>query len=126
MKINYARVAALPLPVRAFCYSNDGWVVGSGAAYLLDLKEDLPRDWDVLVPLSEWPRACKSIPAGSETNSHGGVKVVIEEYPPRLIMDVWGDDLARFLVQIPASMLPAYAVHPRTMTFLQVEQKVKR
>jgi hypothetical protein len=121
--VSYTRVAALPAVVRGFCHSHGGWVVGSGAAWLLGLGQGRFRDWDVLVPLAEWPVACKSVPEGTPTNSQGGLKVAL---PGGMTLDVWGDDLARFLGQVPDAYLPAYAVHPRTMTAVVASRNVRR
>ncbi len=116
-KINYARVAALTALVRSFCYGHDGWIVGSGAAYLLDIKDvEYPRDWDILIPFWTWGIACKTIPEGSPTNSHGGIKIDN--------IDVWAGDIGWFMTQVPA--LPAYAVHPRSMTFLVASKNILR
>lgn len=121
--VKYKRVAELPVVVRGLCHSHGSWVVGGGARYLLGLTDETPRDWDILVPLAEWPVACKSMPEGTPTNSQGGLKL---DLGPALSVDVWGDDLARFLIQVPAAYLPAYAVHPRSMTSLCVGRSVER
>lgn len=115
----YERVVALPAAVRALCHSHGAWVVGSGAAYLLGFTDTPPRDWDVLVPLGEWPVACKSIPKGTPANGQGGFKLTT----PDFVADVWADDLGRFLSQ--ASSRPAYAVHPKTMTHLACRDGIK-
>lgn len=94
-KLKYARVALLPPLVRAVCYNNDAWVVGSGALYLTGGAP--PRDWDLVVPLDQWCAACKVIPKGSVTNSHGGARIVTDW----MTVDVWCGDVARFLCQSP-------------------------
>lgn len=119
-EINYSRVANLPALVRSFCHSNEGWVVGGGASYLLSISENIPRDWDVLVPFWQWGLACKTIPEGSLTNSHGGVKLVSGD----LKIDVWAGDIGWFLAQVPS--YPSYAVHPKSMTFLAASKQVMR
>lgn len=118
--IVYGRVAAIPVVVRAFCFSNEGWVVGGAAKYLLGLTTEPPRDWDILVPLWQWGVACRSIPEGSPTNSHGGVKLTMDGVE----IDVWGGDIGWFLGQVPS--YPAYAVHPKTMTWLMAGNGVTR
>lgn len=74
--LNYNKIAKLPALVRSFCFSNEAWIVGSAALYLLDLKDDHPRDFDLLIPFYQWGVACRSIPENSPTNSHGGVKLI--------------------------------------------------
>lgn len=118
--INYNKVAALPHVVRSFCYGHEAWIVGSAATYLLDLKDDGPRDYDILVPLWTWGVACRSIPEGSSTNAHGGVKFSVGGAS----VDVWGGDIGWFLAQVPA--VPAYAVHPKSMTWLLAERSQTR
>lgn len=118
--IQYTRVAALPGVIRSYCYQNDAWIVGSGADYLLGIKVDLPRDWDILIPISNWNQACKSIPEGSKTNAFGGVKYTVEG----IDIDVWGCDLGWFLGQL--RNVPAHAVNPKTMTSISVYKDVKR
>lgn len=118
--INYSRVAAMPALVRSFCFSNEAWVVGGAANFLLGFGADLPRDWDVLVPFWQWGVACRSIPEGSLTNSHGGVKLVVGD----VRIDVWGGDVGWFLSQVPT--YPAMAVHPKTMTWLLAGDNVQR
>jgi len=120
LSISYRRMADLPTLIRALCYAHDAWVVGSGAAYLLNLKNDAPRDWDILVPFWTWGIACKLIPQGSVTNSHGGIKLISDG----IEVDVWAGDVGWFLGQVPK--LPAYAVHPRTMRFLVAGNDVLR
>lgn len=120
MPLNYNKVAALPSLIRGFCHSHDGWIVGSGALYLLDLKSEFPRDWDVLIPLWTWGIACKTIPEGTPTNSHGGIKIKEGE----LSVDVWAGDIGWFLAQVPSH--PAYAVHPKSLTFICSSKELTR
>ncbi len=118
--IDYNRVAALPASIRSFCHNNDGWIVGSGAQYLLSIKDNLPRDWDLLIPFWTWGMACKTIPEGSPTNSQGGIKLLIDG----LSIDVWAGDIGWFMAQIPNQ--PAYAIHPKSMTYLTSGKESKR
>lgn len=120
LDIKYVRVAALPTIVRTFCYSHDAWIVGSGAEYLLGLKTDTPRDWDILIPFWQWGIACKTIPEGSITNAHGGIKLKNDD----VWVDVWAGDVGWFLSQVPS--YPAYAVNPKAMIFLSADSKVAR
>lgn len=118
--INYNKVAQLPAAVRSFCYNNDGWIVGSGARFLLDLKKDVPRDWDILIPFWTWGIACRTIPENSPTNSQGGVKVLTDG----VCIDVWAGDIGWFLAQVPS--YPAYAVQPKSMVFLSASREMRR
>lgn len=118
--LDYNKVAKLPALVRSFCFNNDGWIVGSTANWLLGLKGDDPRDYDILIPFYTWGVACRSIPEGSPTNSHGGIKISSDG----VIIDVWGGDIGWFLGQVPQT--PAYAVHPKTMTYLTADRKYSR
>lgn len=120
LAIDYNRIAALPAVVRAFAFSNEAWIVGSAALYLLGLKDDDPRDYDMLIPFYQWGKACRSIPEGSPTNSHGGVKITTDG----IMIDVWCGDIGWFMGQVPA--VPAYAVSPLTMTFLKADRAIKR
>jgi hypothetical protein len=119
MEIDYYRISDLPALVRSFCFSNDGWIVGSGAAYLLGFNE-APNDWDILIPFWQWGEACRSIPRGMLTNSHGGVKIPIGNTS----IDVWAGDIGWFLSQVPT--MPAYAVHPKTLVFLTSSNTIRR
>ncbi len=120
--LNYNKVAELPAIVRSFCFSNEAWIVGSCAKWLLTLTETPPRDFDLLIPFYCWGQASRTIPVGSLTNSNGGVKLVVDG----VSIDVWAGDIGWFLSQVPA--IPAYAVNPRFMTFLtadRVQQRIK-
>ena len=112
--IKYDRFSKLPLIVRSFSYNNNGWVVGGGAAYLLGLTSEQPRDWDILIPLEEWYKACKSFPVGSVTNSFGGVKIKVDD----IEVDVWGDSLSNFIST--QNVWPNYAVHIKDFTYIHI------
>jgi hypothetical protein len=118
--LDYNKVSVLPPLVRAFCFNNEAWVVGSAALYLVGLKPDVPRDWDVLVPLWSWGVASRTIPEGMLTNSHGGVKLK----DGNTVVDVWGGDIGWFLAQVPS--YPAYAVHPKSLTWLSASDQFAR
>lgn len=106
MKINYLRFCTLPMPVRSFCFNNNGWIVGGGARWLLGIEHKSPRDWDILIPLENWDKACKSFPLGSKTNSFGGVKLLFEH--GTIEVDVWGDSLSNYIQS--QNQHPNYAV----------------
>jgi hypothetical protein len=112
-KIQLERMGKLPAMIRSFCFNNEGWIVGSGAMYMIGLKEDMPRDWDILIPFYEWGKACLSIPRNSPSNSFGGIKIISDEHE----IDVWGGDIGWFLGQVPN--YPAYAVSLSKLTTLE-------
>ena len=114
--INRDKLTSLPAIVRSFVYQNEGWIVGSGASFLLDVTENSPRDWDVIIPFWTWGRACRTIPDGSTTNDLGGAKIVSGE----LSVDVWAGDVGWFLSQVPSH--PAYAVHPLSLTYMEADK----
>lgn len=118
--LDYNKVAGLPALIRSFCFSHEAWIVGSAANWLLGLRFDEPRDYDLLIPFYQWGSACRSIPEGSPTNSHGGVKISSDG----IALDVWCGDIGWFLGQVPS--VPAYAVNPKTMTFLKAARDQKR
>lgn len=118
--IDYNRVAALPALVRSFCFNNQAWVVGGAALWLLKLQDQAPRDYDLLIPFYTWGDACRTIPEGSKTNSHGGIKLVQDD----IKIDVWCGDIGWFFGQVPKT--PAYGVNPKTMTFLTASREMQR
>jgi hypothetical protein len=93
-----------PKLVCALAYGHDAWVVGSGA------KEDNadPRDWDVLVPFSEWFAAAMLIPKDAVPNAFGGWKCMSDGKE----IDVWPGDLGYLLSLSPMSV----AWHPKSGT----------
>lgn len=81
-----------PKLVLALTYSHDAWVVGSGA----DPDHENPRDWDIIVPYSEWQKACSLIPMDAVPNHFGGWKCISEGVE----VDVWPGDLG-WIMQRP-------------------------
>ncbi len=73
-KFDYDRIKSMPAKVRVFTHAFDGWIVGSSARFMCG-EIDQCSDWDVIVPVNMWGRACRTIPHKSETNSFGGVKL---------------------------------------------------
>lgn len=118
--IDYNKIASLSALIKSFCFNNEGWVVGGGALYLLGLQEKRPRDWDILIPFYQWGLACRSIPENSLTNSQGGIKIISDN----IIIDIWCGDIGWFFGQVPT--VPAYAVSPKFMTFLQADRQMVR
>lgn len=82
----------LPKLVLALTHAHDAWIVGSGA----DPNNTEPRDYDVIVPYSEWQKACMLIPMDAKPNHFGGWKCISEGKE----IDVWCGDLG-WLMQKP-------------------------
>lgn len=74
-----------PKLVCSLCFGHNSWVVGSAA----EESGEEPRDWDVMVPFSEWYSACFLIPSDAKPNTFGGWKCNSEGK----IVDVWPGDL---------------------------------
>lgn len=110
--INYRKISDLHPLIRSLCHQGDGWIVGSAAKFLLDVKETIPGDWDIVIPFHYWKRASKSVPAETPANSHGGFKIIL----PDLVVDLWCGDVAEFLTETPDP--PEYAVSLKAMRFL--------
>ena len=108
----YSRFTSLPLEIRTFCFQNNGWIVGGGAKYLLGHIDEKPRDWDILIPLEFWDKACKTIPVGSKTNSFGGIKLDVG-----IEIDVRGDSLSNFI--LTQNRWPNYAVNLTSFTTIE-------
>ena len=52
----------------------DGWIVGSAA----NPENVHPRDYDVLIPFSQWQLASALIPTDATPNTFGGWKCISE------------------------------------------------
>ena len=94
--INYERTKALPRLVFQLSWAYDGWVVGSGARYLLGLTETC-RDFDVLIPYEKWDQASLLLPNHARPNTFGGWKVCVDEQ--QTSVDVWPHSLERFFAR---------------------------
>ncbi len=117
LSIDYYKVGNLPSLVRSLCHGSNGWIVGSGAKYLLNLKQDPPNDWDIIIPHTHWKAASKSVPVCTLSNSHGGFK--IEDDNTRI--DLWTQDIGDFLGETPNP--PEYAVSLKFMRYLKCYDK---
>jgi hypothetical protein len=104
----YDMIPFMPTLVRALCFNHDAWVVGNSAKFMCG-KPDLPKDWDVIVPIHQWMEACRIFPVGSKTNTFGGVKVISDN----IEIDVWADDVGRYF-QTAGGIFDLIAVSPRT------------
>lgn len=103
--------------LRPLCIDHGAWVVGSAAQYIIgvSLSDSKPRDWDVLVPLTEWPKACRLVPWKAVANSFGGYKIEVQG----IKADVWPDDLNSFIAKATAyTTSPNIAIQPATSTVL--------
>jgi len=81
-----------PKLVLDMTHAHDAWIVGSAA----DPNNENPRDYDVIVPHSEWQKACMLIPSNAKPNHFGGWKCISEE----IEVDVWPGDLG-WIMQRP-------------------------
>lgn len=61
-------MTTIPKLVLDLVYAHSAWIVGSAANP--DNKE--PRDYDIIVPFSEWNKACMLIPMDAKVNHFGG------------------------------------------------------
>ncbi len=116
----YQRLSDLSPFIRTLLYVHDGFVVGSGADYLIGNTDSPPRDWDVIIPLSRWSLAMKSIPKGSVTNTFGGIKINTDN----VSVDVWSQDLSDYLTNMPVKNFSI--VHPKTLTVLNCHQNLNK
>lgn len=90
----------LPKLVLDMTAAHDAWIVGSAA----NPNIDNPRDYDVIVPFSEWQKACMLIPSDAKPNHFGGWKCISEGKE----VDVWPGDIG-WIMQKPQSL---YIWHP--------------
>lgn len=73
----------IPSIVKQFSTNFGGWVIGSGC-------QENPKDWDVLIPFSEWNRAAHLIPKDAKPNTFGGWKFTVDGVD----IDVWPGELS--------------------------------
>lgn len=81
-----------PKLVLALTHAHDAWIVGSGA----DPDNEIPRDYDVVVPFSNWQEASMLIPMDAAPNHFGGWKCMSEQVE----VDVWPGDIG-WIMQRP-------------------------
>ena len=81
-----------PKLVLAMTHAHNAWLVGSAA----NPENNNPRDYDVVVPYSEWQKACMLIPSDAKPNHFGGWKCISEGKE----VDIWPGDVA-WLMQRP-------------------------
>ena len=102
------KLSEAPALVRTFCLNHSGWLIG-GAAKALINKEAISsiKDWDVMIPFSEWHQACLLIPVTAFSNKFGGWKIVSKGRETKI--DVWPDSLDKCVTNYPET---GYFLHP--------------
>lgn len=80
----------------------DGWLIGSSA----NPSVELPRDFDVFIPLKHWLLASNFIPKDAKINSLGGFKCV----SGGIEVDVWTGNFE----DIVSSNYFSFAYQPKT------------
>lgn len=83
----------IPKLVAMLTHHHEAWVVGSAASP----DNTNPRDYDVVVPLSQWQAASALIPMDAVPNTFGGWKIKGD-----VEIDVWPGDLG-FVMKHPKS-----------------------
>ena len=79
--------STLPDLATKLCYGASAWVVGGAA------REEFPKDYDIVVPLSQWKTACLLIPRDARVNAFGGWKCLSEGK----VVDVWPADIGELM-----------------------------
>jgi hypothetical protein len=99
----------MPALVAKLTNFHDGWIVGSAAI------SETPRDFDVLIPFSQWAEAAQLIPQDARPNSLGGWKCMSEG----MEVDVFPGELSMLLalgktraVWHPKSDMRFARIHP--------------
>lgn len=92
-----------PSLVRKLAMNYEAWIVGSAANHT---TKELPRDWDVVIPITHWEQAASLIPSSAKPNTFGGWKCISDG----MEVDVWPGDLGRLLT----NSLTSFAWHPRS------------
>lgn len=108
----------VPQIVAQLTHGFEAWVVGSAARKDTDLSK--VRDFDILVPFSQWVGAAMLIPADAKPNTFGGWKfnTVMNGY--QIVIDVWPGDLGWLMCNDMAKA----AWHPRSgARLVKVEDK---
>lgn len=102
-----AMSSTLPKLVLSLTHNFDAWIVGSAA----DPANTSPRDYDVLVPFSQWGPASQLIPRDAVPNSFGGWKCQSDGKE----VDVWPGELGWLMTKPKAK----YVWHPASDTRYQ-------
>lgn len=105
---NYKKFSNAPHIVRVLCQNHSAFIIGGGAKYLMDYSDSC-KDWDIVVPLSQWGLAQRLIPKEAIHNTFGGSKIIDESY----VVDIWGMDLSQVIISSPEENF--YLVHPQSL-----------
>lgn len=86
-------LSELPSLVRSWMLLHNGLLVGSGAVWLAENLDGVPRDFDVIIPPDQFHDACKLLTGlPVSINSFGGIKVA-----GQISIDVWSMTLETFI-----------------------------
>ena len=77
----------IPSKVLKLLYDFNGWLVGSS------VDKQNPKDYDILIPFSEWSKACICVPNDATKNRFGGWKFKEDG----IEIDIWPGDLSWFV-----------------------------
>lgn len=96
------RYGKLPDLVITLLVNHQGWLVGTGAAWLVEDTDELPSDFDVIIPPTEWCEAMRVIHHATDSlvvrfNKFGGLKVLGKYSGLKGDIDVWPSTLEDFL-----------------------------
>lgn len=96
----------MPESVFKICYYHSGVLLGGSVDYVIGKSDEIPKDYDVVVPLDCWKDAVVEIPKGATINSFGGFKYQEGDVK----VDVWPDDLARAMFKYMFGLAKAYSL----------------
>lgn len=104
----------IPYEIMTYLKAGEGWLVGSGASYILGRKKEIPNDWDVLIPFWKWGEVSNLLGHGHVTNHSGGIKVKLNS----ATMDIWCGDIGWYFGQLP-NQFDAVAINPLNKIVLE-------
>jgi hypothetical protein len=112
------RLFSLPRAIHSLVHIGTGsWIVGS-VANPFSTFDQAPRDYDILVPYSEWSAVSIQLPnLGTVVGMtrFGGFRLELNSGE---MLDIWPGELSSFFLNPPTS----YAWHPKSMTILSKTQ----
>ena len=116
-RLNSGALLWIPRRLRLPVLMAEAWIVGSTA----ELGPAEGRDLGILIPWGGWSRMAREVPTTATPNSCGGWKwtEVVDGHHGDTVpvstvsVDMWPDDLGRFLVTVPEGMIRT-ALHVRT------------
>lgn len=111
-----ARAYLLPRIVHSLVHIGSGsWIVGSVADPNKTFDaQNLPKDYDILVPYSEWLAVSMQLPNQGTVvgmTRFGGFRMRLNTDE---MLDIWPGELSAFFLNPPTK----YAWHPKSMTLL--------